>query len=449
MAMRLWSSRPAPALGLHMVEGFKPAPNRVVWSVAGLLTAISDALQSRFASCTVQGELAGFTRAASGHCYFSLKDADGEAASLRCAMFRRAAGMLDFSPGDGQLVELRGRLAVYEPRGELQFVVEAMRRAGAGALYEQFLRLKARLEYEGLFDAARKRELPAFPRRLGVITSTAGAALHDVLTALARRAPQVEVIVYPSLVQGEQAPAALVQALTLANQRAEVDALLLVRGGGSLEDLWAFNDERVVRAVAASALPLICGVGHETDITLCDLAADLRAPTPTAAAELAAPAQAGELERLRMLGQALQRRAEQRLDGLAQRLDRAALRLARPSEALARQRRLLDLLAQRRGQALPRVVERQQMRLEQLAQRRQRSAETALQRQAHRLDALQARLQALDPRRVLSRGYAWLDDGQGRALSSVAQLAAGDEVHAVLADGEAQLKVLATKPGAS
>ena len=230
------------------------------------------------------------TRAASGHCYFSLKDADGQAASLRCAMFRRAAALLDFSPGEGVLVEVRGRVAVYEPRGELQFVVEAMRRAGAGTLYEQFLKLRARLAAEGLFDADAKRALPPHPRRIGVITSSAGAALHDVLTALARRAPQVEVVVYPSPVQGVEAPPALVRALQTANERAEVDLLLLVRGGGSLEDLWAFNDERVVRAVAASALPVVCGVGHETDVTLCDLAADLRAPTPTAAAELAAPA---------------------------------------------------------------------------------------------------------------------------------------------------------------
>jgi len=435
-------------LGLRMVEPWKAAPQRVVWGVAGLLKAVSDALQARFAVCTVQGEISGFTRAASGHSYFSLKDAEGQAGLLRCAMFRRAGGYLDFTPGDGQLVELRGRLALYEPRGELQFIVESMRRAGAGALYEQFLRLKAKLEAEGLFDPAVKRPLPAFPRRLGVITSTAGAALHDVLTALRRRAPQVEVIVYPSPVQGAEAPPALVRALQIANARMEVDALLLCRGGGSLEDLWAFNDERVVRAVAGSALPLVCGVGHETDITLCDLAADLRAPTPTAAAELAAPARAAELERLRALGDALRRRLEQRLDAAAQRLDRAALRLARPSEALQRQHRRLALLAQRWGQALPLRAERGAQRLEQLEARQARAGEALLQRHALRLDALQARLQALDPRQVLARGYAWLDDGQGRALSSVRQLAVGGQVHAVLADGEAQLQVVATRPGA-
>lgn len=423
----------------------------MVWGVAALLAAIGDSLNARFAGAVIGGEISGFTRAASGHCYFNLKDADGQSAMLRCAMFRRAAGLLDFAPGDGTLVEVRGRLALYEPRGELQFVVEAMRRAGAGTLYEQFLRLKARLEVQGLFDAARKRPLPSFPRRLGVITSTAGAALHDVLTALARRAPHIEVFVYPSLVQGEQAPAALVQALQTANARAGVDgveALLLVRGGGSLEDLWAFNDERVVRAVADSRLPIICGVGHETDVTLADLAADLRAPTPTAAAELAAPSRQANLDALHALSQALQRRVEQRLDLAAQRLDRLGLRLARPTEALTRQRRRLALLAQRWGQALPRLQALQEQRLDNLEQRRRRAAPALLRAQSQRLDALQARLAALDPKQVLARGYAWLDDGQGRALSSVRQLAPGGQVHAVLADGEAQMQVVTTTPRA-
>jgi len=428
-----------------MFERPQSAPQRMIWGVAALLAAVSDSLAARFSAVVVSGEISGFTRAASGHCYFSLKDADGQTATLRCAMFRRAASLLDFAPGDGALVELRGKVTLYEPRGELQFVVEGMRRAGAGALYEQFLRLKARLEALGLFDAERKRPLPAFPRRLGVITSTAGAALHDVLTALARRAPHVKVIIYPSLVQGEQAPAALVQALQTANARAEVDVLLLVRGGGSLEDLWAFNDERVVRAVAESHLPLICGVGHETDVSLCDLAADLRAPTPTAAAELATPSRQAMLDALAALQAALTRRFEQRLDLATLRLDRVAQRLARPSEVLARQRRRLALLAQRWGQALPRLQALQEQRLNNLAQRGRRALPTALRAHAQRLDALQARLLALDPQHVLARGYAWLDDGQGRALTSVAQLAPGSQVHAVLADGEAQMEVLSTR----
>lgn len=429
-----------------MIDGREAASNRRIWGVAGLVEAISQSLAERFSVVAVGGEIAGFTRAASGHCYFTIKDADGQAASLRCAMFRRAAAMLDFSPAEGALVELRGRVAVYEPRGELQFVVEAMRRAGAGTLYEQFLKLRARLAAEGLFDADAKRPLPTHPHRVGVITSTAGAALHDVLTALARRAPQVEVIVYASPVQGVEAPPALVNALRLANERAEVDVLLLVRGGGSLEDLWAFNDERVVRAVAQSALPVVCGVGHETDVTLSDLAADLRAPTPTAAAELAAPAREALLQQLSALEHGLLMRLDHRLQSTAQRLDRLTLRLARPSDALARQRRLLDLLAQRAAAAPARRIELQRQRLEQLPRRRERALADTLRRQTARLDALQARLHALDPQHVLARGYAWLDDGQGGAITSVHALLPGHEVRAVLADGSADLRVLGVVP---
>jgi len=429
-----------------VIDGRETASNRRVWGVAGLVEAISQSLAERFSVVVVGGEISGFTRAASGHCYFGVKDADGQAASLRCAMFRRAAAMLDFTPADGALVELRGRVAVYEPRGELQFVVEAMRRAGAGTLYEQFLRLRERLAAEGLFDAARKRAVPAMPQRIGVVTSTAGAALHDVLTALARRAPQVEVVVYPSPVQGAEAPPALVNALRIANARAEVDLLLLVRGGGSLEDLWAFNDERVVRAVATSGLPVICGVGHETDVTLSDLAADLRAPTPTAAAELAAPSRDGLLQQLATLERGLTLRLDHRLQTLGQRLDRIALRLSRPSDALARQRRLLELLAQRAAAAPGRRVELQRQRLAHLAPRPARAMAETLRRQATRLDALQARLQALDPQHVLARGYAWLDDGQGGAITSVQALQTGAEVRAVLADGSADMQVLRVRP---
>lgn len=429
-----------------MVEPFKPAVNRLVWGVQALLAAVSDSLASRYANCTVEGELSGFTRAASGHCYFSLKDADGASALLRCAMFRRAASLVDFSPGDGLRVEVRGRLALYEPRGELQFVVESMRRAGAGALYEQFLRLKARLEALGLFDAERKRPVPPYARRVGVITSSAGAALHDVVTALARRAPHVQVFVYPSLVQGPEAPDSLVRALQLANERADAEVLLLCRGGGSLEDLWAFNDERVVRAVVQSKLPVICGVGHETDISLADLAADLRAPTPTAAAELATPSRSSCLDALDALERTLRRRLEQRLDAAGQRLDRATLRLARPSDSLARQRRRIALLAQRWGQVLPRLQGLQAQALKHHEQRLARVLPQLLERRNSRLDGLAQRLAALDPHQVLSRGYAWLDDGTGRALVSVRQLSVGAAVHAVLADGQAELKVLAVKP---
>lgn len=445
-----------------------PTPARPAWGVAALLLAAGDALAARFGAVTVRGELSGFTRAASGHCYFTLKDSDGAPGALRCAMFRRVAGMLAFAPRDGQQVELRGRVAVYEARGELQLVVESMQAVGAGSLYEQFLRLKARLEAQGLFDPARKRPLPRFPRRVGVVTSLGAAALHDVLTALARRAPQVEVIVYPSPVQGADAPAALAAALQRAAQRAEVDVLILARGGGSLEDLWAFNDEQVVRAVAASPIPLVCGVGHETDVTLADFAADLRAPTPTAAAELAAPAQDEALARLEAVAHRLSLRVRQRLDGQAQLLDRRAMQLARPAQLLARHAQRLQQLAsrlrqplaqqlhqapaqlrhlQQRGRhAVQQALQREPARLQQLAQRLPRAASAAQARHAAPLQTLAARLAALDPRRVLQRGYAWVTDTDGRPITSVGGLAAGTRFAAVWHDGQADAVVEAVHP---
>jgi exodeoxyribonuclease VII large subunit len=384
-------------------------------------------------------------RAGSGHCYFTLKAPDGSAA-LRCAMFRRAAGLLDFSPADGQEVEIRGRLGVYEPRGELQMVVEAMRRGGAGALMEQFLRLKARLEAEGLFAAARKRALPPWPRRIGIVTSLAAAALRDVVTALARRSPQVELIVYPAPVQGAEAPAALAAAIATANRRAEVELLLLCRGGGSLEDLWAFNDERVVRAVAGSALPVVCGVGHESDVTLADFAADLRAPTPTAAAELAAPQRADCLAALEQRAGLLLQRMHRRLDREAQRLDHGALRLARPGDALGKQRERLALLAQRHGRALPSGLQAQGERLQRLQLRLEGALHRQHGAQTQRLALLGARLAALDPQQVLARGYAWLADEQGRALVSVQQAVAGGLVQASLRDGRLHARITAVEP---
>jgi exodeoxyribonuclease VII large subunit len=409
--------------------------------VADLLAALSGTLSRQFAQVTVDAELAGFTRAASGHCYFSLKDADGSPALIRAALFRRSAAALRFAPQDGQRVRATGRLALYEPRGELQFVAESLEPAGAGALYEQFLRLKAQLASEGWFDAGRKRELPSQPRALGVVTSLGAAALRDVLTALARRAPHVRVVVYPSVVQGAEAPAALVAALAAANARAEVDALLLVRGGGSMEDLWAFNDPGLVRAVASSALPVVCGVGHETDITLCDLAADLRAPTPTAAAELAAPPREAQLRELQSASTALRDAVLRRLDQHAQRLDRATLRLARPTQALNRQAMRLQALQQRLRSAVSRSLAVAPARLERLSQAREAAWQAQVTRHAHRLQSLGERLDALAPQRTLARGFAYLSDDQGRAVTRAAQLSPQQSVRAQLADGEAALRV--------
>ena len=414
---------------------------RSVWGVAALVHEVAELVGAGIGACTVRGELSGFSRAASGHCYFNLKDAEGGTALIRCAMFRRAASLLGFAPADGQLVELRGRLGVYEPRGELQFVVEAMQQAGAGALFEQFLRIKAKLEAEGLFDVARKRALPAYPNAVGVVTSLGAAALHDVLTALARRAPQVRVVVYPSLVQGAEAPQQLAAAVALASQRAEVDVLIVCRGGGSLEDLWAFNDERVVRAICAAAMPVVSGVGHETDVTLADFAADLRAPTPTAAAELAAPTRDACLQTLEAYAELMRRRVHDAIDQNAQRLDRAALRLSRPAQGVRQQSERLMRLAHRLATHAPRATQAQRVRLATAHSDLQHATAMRLAAQRQRLEALAARLRALDPSQVLARGYAWLSNAEGTPVMSMRQLSVGTALRAVLNDGAAEVQV--------
>ncbi len=421
------------------------AAPRVVWSVAALLAGVADALAARFPVCSVRGELAGWSRAASGHCYFTLKDADGQPALLRCAMFRRAASMRDFAPGDGQLVELRGRLALYEARGELQLVVESMQPAGAGALYEQFLRLKARLEAAGLFDAARKRPLPAQPRAIGVVTSLGAAALHDVLSVLARRAPHLGVVIYPTPVQGADAPPAIAAALALAGARREVDLVILCRGGGSLQDLWAFNDERVVRAIAASPLPVLCGVGHETDVTLADLAADLRAPTPTGAAELASPARDALLGALTGLARRLLRCGDHRLQSAQQALDRAATRLARPAERVARER--LQLAAQARALAasVASSVAARRAALRHDALRLAHGGSALRLRLRHAEQQLATRLAALDPQQVVARGYALVQAADGTLVVDPGQLAAGDTLRLTLQRGAAEIDVAAVR----
>lgn len=420
-----------------------------VWGVGALVQAVGDSLATRFGACMVRGELSGCVRAASGHAYFTLKDEHGQAA-LRCAMFRRAFSQVEFAPADGMLVEVRGQLAVYEARGELQLVVDAMRPAGAGALYEQFLRLKARLESLGLFDASRKRTLGACPRRIAVVTSPAAAAWHDVMVALARRVPHVEVVLVPTAVQGPEAPAQIVQAfarLSLAHRQGQcLDAVVLCRGGGSLEDLWAFNDERVVHAVAGCPVPVVCGVGHETDLTLADLAADVRAPTPTAAAELVATDLAALEARLNALSSVLLRRCHQRIDAEAQRLDRWAWQLGRPAQGLGAQRQRCSLLSHRLVQAQRMALQHKAATLQQLQLRWQHAAQRQWPPHHHRLERLADRLEALSPARVLERGYAWLADTQGAPITRVAQAVPGEAVRAVLADGVLHLNVSEVQP---
>lgn len=412
-----------------------------VWPVGSLLRAIADSLEARFNPVAVQGELTGFSRAASGHCYFSLKDEQGQ---VRCAMFRRAAGLLDFSPRDGQLVELRGRLGVYEPRGELQLVVESMRQAGQGNLFEQFLQLKAKLEAEGLFETARKRSLPLLPRAIGVVTSLGAAALHDVVTALQRRAPHIPVVIYPASVQGGQAAGELREALLKAYQRRsedEVDVLLLVRGGGAMEDLWAFNDEQLARTIVASPVPVVCGVGHETDFTIADFCADVRAPTPTAAAELCAQPQSVWLGALGMAFARLQNGVDRQMQSHSQRLDWAASRVSRPSHLVTRQHARLAGLAQSLGHAMRFTLRQEQLRMQSLGADFPKKIASSLERSSQQLERAQLRLELLDPKLVLQRGYAWLEDLQGQPIIAAKDTHIGQPVRATLADGQVDLTV--------
>jgi exodeoxyribonuclease VII large subunit len=421
----------------------QPLAAERVWAVGPLVRAVADTLAARFNPVAVQGEISGFSRAASGHCYFSLKD---DAGQLRCAMFRRVADGLDFAPRDGLRVQVRGRLDVYGPRGDLQLLVDGLKPAGQGSLYEQFLRLKAALQAEGLFEPGRKRALPLHPRHVGVVTSLGAAALRDVATALRRRVPHVAVTVFPASVQGAQAPSELVTALSAANahrgERGPCDLLLLVRGGGSLEDLWAFNDEAVVRAVAASALPVVVGVGHETDFSLADFAADLRAPTPTAAAELCAAPREQRLGELAYLQERLQGAVQDAVDVQGQRLDRLAQRLGRPAARLSRSRERLHALQAGLQGSTRLWLQQQASRQQQLAALLALARQRGMERQRVRLARSEAALTLLDPRQVLQRGYAYLTDATGQAVTRAAQARAGDALQASLSDGTLALQVL-------
>lgn len=450
----LWSITPGLPRDLGVFDASAPSEKPQagardagirVWPVGSLLRAISDSLEARFNPVAVQGEISGFSRAASGHCYFSLKDEQGQ---VRCAMFRRAATMLEFSPRDGQLVELRGRLGVYEPRGELQLVVESMRQAGQGNLFEQFLLLKARLEAEGLFDPGRKRPLPLLPRAIGVVTSLGAAALHDVTSALQRRVPHIPVVIYPASVQGSQAAGELRAALLKAYQRRSqdrVDVLLVVRGGGAMEDLWAFNDEQLARTLVESPMPVISGVGHETDFTIVDFCADVRAPTPTAAAELCAQPQAVWLGALDMAVSRLQNGVDRQLESHNQRLDWAASRISRPSHLVTRQHARLAGLGQSLSHAARLALQHEQRKLQVLGSNFPHEVQGSLQRGRQRIERAQLRLELLDPKLVLKRGYAWLADLQGQPITSREKTHVGQPVRATLADGEVDLTVSARR----
>lgn len=425
-------------------------PSSRVWDVGALCRAIADSLEARFNPVTVRGEITGFSRAGSGHCYFSIRDAAGQ---LRCAMFRRAAMALDFLPRDGELVEVRGKLGVYEQRGDLQLIVDSLQRAGQGAWFEQFLRLKAQLEAEGLFESERKRALPVMPRGIGVVTSLGAAALHDVATALRRRVPHVPVLIAPALVQGVEAPASIVRALqqlyALSARKGEpgvpdIDVILLVRGGGSMEDLWAFNDEQVARTIVQSPVPLVSGVGHETDFTIADFCADLRAPTPTAAAELVAQPRQAWLDGLELMQERLHHALLRHIDKQGQRLDAATQRLGRPSQQMTQQRLQLSQLQQRTRHGLLMKMQRQSQIYQNLEADLQQKILRRMERARHSVEQLSVRLELLNPQRVLERGYSVLTTQAGDVITSTAQAPVGMPLKALLADGS--LDVTVTQP---
>ena len=414
-----------------------------IWGVGVLCRAIADALDARFNPVAVRGEISGFTRASSGHCYFTLKDPQGQ---LRCAMFKRSAQMLNFAPKDGQTVEVFGRLGVYEPRGELQLVVESMRTTGQGTWFEQFLKLKAQLESEGLFAAERKRAIPERPRAIGVVTSLGAAALHDVATALQRRVPHIPVVLSPALVQGAEAPASLLEALQAVSSQPNIDVILLVRGGGSLEDLWAFNDEELARAIVSCPVPVISGVGHETDFTIADFCADLRAPTPTAAAELCAVSQADLVQQVMGLQTLMQDLAHRQIDKRSQGLDLAQSRIGRPSQAISQQVLRVTRLEQSLQQRMRTFTQTCQHDLLNKKAQLERALGQTVQNNQQRIHRAQLRLGLLDPKLVLQRGFAWLSDEKGQAVSSIAQANVGQPVRATLADGVVDLTVSSKSP---
>jgi exodeoxyribonuclease VII large subunit len=415
-----------------------PVSSRI-WQVGLLCRAIQDVLQRGFDQVRVTGEISGFSRPASGHCYFSLKDASGQ---IRCAMFRRVASALDFQPREGDQVEVLARISVFEARGDLQLVVEGMRRAGQGTLFEQFLQRKERLQKEGWFDASRKRALPLFPVSIGVVTSLAAAAWRDVVHALQRRVPHIPVVLSPASVQGESAPAELIAALHALYALPEIDVILLVRGGGSIEDLWAFNDEHLARTIARSPVPIVSGVGHETDFTIADFVADLRAPTPTAAAELVCePLHHWQTRLMQSFGR-LHDGVMQQLDQRAQRLDRVAVLVSKPSVRLEQHRSRLDLFERRMQYAQERYVQKQQQQIMQQQQRLPLAVQQAWSQKQLQWERAAMRLDAVNPLQVLQRGYVWLHNEQGQTLSKKDQLSADMRVSATLVDGTVDMLVL-------
>jgi exodeoxyribonuclease VII large subunit len=442
------------------------APARSVYSVSRLNKEVRVLLERGLGVIWVEGELSNFSQPSSGHWYFSLKDRD---AQVRCAMFRLKNAALGFTPKGGQHVIARGRVSLYEPRGEYQLIVDRLEEAGLGALQREFERLKAKLAAEGLFAGEHKRSLPRFPRRIALVTSPTGAAVRDVLNILARRFPPAAVLVYPTAVQGAAAVPAIVQALQLASARSDCDVLILARGGGSLEDLWAFNDERVARAIRACAIPVVSGIGHEIDFTIADFAADARAPTPSGAAELVAPDSAACLEALSRMEARVNAGMRRELRAVSSRFANIGMRLkqAHPGMRLAHRAQRLDDLEQRLTSAARAVLHTRRHRLneaytsliqqsperlareyrrryEGLDSRLSRAVSEYLSRLRHRFELAERTLTAAGPPATLARGFAIVTRADGTLVTDARSMAPGEEIQARLARGSLRARVTGT-----
>ena len=438
-------------------------PERNVYSVSRLNREVRVLLERGLGVVWVEGELSNFAQPASGHWYFSLKDRD---AQLRCAMFRQKNTAIGFTPRAGQQVLARGRVSLYEPRGDYQFIVEQMEEAGIGALKREFERLKTKLAAEGLFAPELKRTLPRFPRRIGVVTSPTGAALRDILHILARRFPPAAVLIYPTPVQGAAAVPALIEAVQLAGSRRECDVLIIARGGGSLEDLWAFNDEQLARAIRACPVPVVSGIGHEIDFTIADFVADARAPTPSGAAELVVPDRATFLSSLARNAERLSACMRRELRSLTAQFDNVSLRLklCHPGTRLLQQEQRLDDLEQRLAHALrsgirndrsrvsdlfARLVQRSPDRLVRefrlhhaaLASRLEQAMKDRFSRAGHRLTLAERTLNTVSPRATIARGFAIVTRADGTLVTDAGSISVGDGIKVEVARGSLHAQV--------
>lgn len=448
-------------------DGSRPGPE--VLSVSQFNRKVQALIEGRVPLAWIEGEISNLAAPPSGHLYFTLKD---DTSQVRAAMFRNRSRFVSVKPRNGLLVRVQARATLYLPRGDYQLVVEHMEEAGVGALQRAFEALKAKLAAEGLFDPERKREIPRFPQRVGVVTSPAGAAVHDILTVLRRRAPWIEVVIYPTLVQGRDAATEIVGAIATANARAECDVLVVGRGGGSLEDLWSFNEEVVARAIAASDIPVISAVGHETDFTIADFVADLRAPTPSAAAEHVAPDRAALGARIENALRLLARHLRAQLQEAGARLALARKSLVRPDHRLREYRQAFDELDLRAMRAIRQRLGEEETSLRELARRLRQAAPdrtlptqseivqamherlaralaARMQQRRQTLEATAARLNTVSPLATLARGYAIVRDERGRVLKNAKEVAPGTPVTARLADGTLVARVEGTLPDAA